>query len=92
VRYEFKPSFDRSIKALLPQQKADTKAACFAFLDLIETRVPLPAGIGLKRLQDEFWEIRHGLHNRILFRWRHDLIEFILAGDHDAVKDFLKNY
>jgi hypothetical protein len=92
VRYEFKPSFDRSIKALLPQQKANTKAACFAFLDLIETQVPLPAGTGLKRLQDDFWEIRHGLHNRILFRWRHDLIEFILAGDHDSIKDFLKNY
>jgi hypothetical protein len=92
VRYEFKPSFDRSIKALLPQQKANTKSACFAFLDLIETPVPLPAGTGLKRLQDDFWEIRHGLHNRILFRWRHDLIEFILAGDHESIKDFLKNY
>jgi len=43
MRYEFKPSFDRSIKGLLPRQKANTKAACFAFLDLIETRVPLPS-------------------------------------------------
>jgi len=92
VRIEFKPSFDRSVKALPPQKKADTKAACYAFFDLIETRAPLPAGIGLKRLRDDFWEIRHGLHNRILFRWRHDIIEFILAGDHDSIKDFLKDY
>jgi len=25
------------------------------------------------------------------FRWRQDLIEFVLAGDHDSIKDFLKN-
>jgi mRNA-degrading endonuclease RelE of RelBE toxin-antitoxin system len=90
VRYEFKPSFDRSLKPLQPKQKADTKAACFNFLDLIEMRVPLPVGIGLKRLQDDFWEIRFGIHYRILFRWKHDLIEFILAGDHDSIKKFLK--
>jgi mRNA-degrading endonuclease RelE of RelBE toxin-antitoxin system len=92
VRYEFKPSFDRSIKALRPGQKAKTKDACIAFIDIIETCVPLPVGIGLKRLQDNFWEIRQGIHYRILFRWSHDLIEFILAGDHDSIKDFLKDY
>jgi mRNA-degrading endonuclease RelE of RelBE toxin-antitoxin system len=90
VRYEFKPSFDRSIKSLLPNQKAETKAICIAFLDLIETQVPLPVGFGLKRLQSDFWEIRHGIRYRILFRWRDDLIEFIFAGDHDSIKDFLK--
>jgi hypothetical protein len=57
----------------------------------MEKRTPLPSGIGLKRLQDDFWEIRQGLHNRILFRWRQDLIEFVLAGNHDSIKDFLKN-
>lgn len=91
MRYEFKPSFDRSIKALPPKQKSDIKAVCFAFLDLIETQMPLPAGIGLKRLRNDFWEIRHGLHNRILFLWSNDLIEFILAGNHDSIKAFLKN-
>jgi len=51
----------------------------------------MPAGIGLKRLQDDFWEIRQGLHIRILFRWRSDLLEFVLAVNHDSIKDFLKN-
>jgi hypothetical protein len=27
---------------------------------------------------------------RILFRWEGDLVEFILAGNHDDVKRFLK--
>jgi len=91
VRFEFKPSFDRSVKALSPQRKAEAKAACYALLDILEKRLPLPVGIGLKRLRDDFWEIRRGLRNRILFRWRTDLIEFVLAGDHDSINVFLKD-
>jgi mRNA-degrading endonuclease RelE of RelBE toxin-antitoxin system len=91
VRYEFKPSFDRSIKSLQPQQKDKLKAVCLAFLDVLDARISMPAGIGLKRLQDDFWEVRQGLRNRILFRWSQDLVEFVLAGDHDSIKDFLKN-
>lgn len=90
MRYEFKSSFDRSIKSINARQKTAVFEACFAFLDLLEAHFPLPAGIGLKRLQDDYWEVRQGLHIRILFRWRQDLIEFVLAGDHDSIKDFLK--
>jgi len=91
VRFEFKTSFDRSIKTLQSGQQDEIKAACLAFLDLLETRTPMPAGIGLKHLRDDFWEVRHGLRNRVLFRWKHDLVEFVLAGDHHSIKDFLKN-
>jgi mRNA-degrading endonuclease RelE of RelBE toxin-antitoxin system len=91
LRFEFKPSFDRSIKSLDPGLKSETKAACLAFLALIEERKPLPSGIGLKRLRGDFWEFRRGIHTRILFRWNEDLVEFILAGDHDSIKNFLKN-
>lgn len=51
----------------------------------------MPAGMGLKRLRDDFWEVRRGLDSGILFRWKDDLIEFVLAGDHDSIRDFLKN-
>ena len=47
--------------------------------------------MGLKRLQDGYWEIRKGLRNRILFLWQKDEIDFILAGDHDSIREFLKN-
>jgi mRNA-degrading endonuclease RelE of RelBE toxin-antitoxin system len=88
MRYEFKPSFERSIKALTTTEKAEIKSACIAFLDL---RTRLPIGIGLKHLDGDYWEIRKGLRYRILFRWRRDSIEFILGGDRDSIKDFLKN-
>jgi len=91
MRYEFKPSFDRSTRALPAEDKEEIKAACLAFLDLLDGRARLPIGVGLKHLRDDYWEIRKGLRYRILFRWRKDTIEFILAGDHDSIKDFLKS-
>lgn len=91
MRYVFTPSFDRSLRGLDARQKEELKTACLAFIDLLEEHTPMPGGIGLKRLQGDFWEVRRDLHNRILFRWKQDLIEFVLAGDHDSIKDFLKN-
>lgn len=91
MRLGFKPSFDKSLKSLPGEQKARLIETCFAFFDLLEARAPLPAGIGLKRLRGDFWEIRHGQQNRILFRWKDELIEFVLAGDHDSIEAFLKN-
>jgi mRNA-degrading endonuclease RelE of RelBE toxin-antitoxin system len=92
LNYEFKPSFDRSIKSLQHKEKADIKAVCLSFLDFLEASAHLPAGIGLKHLRDDYWEIRKDLRCRILFRWQHDVIEFVLAGDHDSIKYFLKDY
>jgi len=66
MRYEFKPCFKRSIKALSKEEKAEIKAACLAFLDLLDLRTRLPIGVGLKRLDDDYWEIRKGLRYRIL--------------------------
>jgi len=91
VKYEFKPSFDRSIKVLSAEEKTEIKEVCLVFLNLLELHARLPSGVGLKHLDDDYWEIRKGLRSRILFRWRKDMIEFVLAGDHDSIKHFLKN-
>ena len=48
-------------------------------------------GIGLSRPRGNYWEIKKGLKVRILFRWERDLVEFILAGDHNDIKRYLKN-
>lgn len=91
MRFTFRPSFDRSIKSLQPGQKEALKKLCLVFIGLLETRAAIPTGLGLKRLRDDYWEVRHGLRNRILFRWEDDVIDFILAGDHDSIREFLKN-
>ena len=49
------------------------------------------ADIGTVGLMGDYWEVRKGIKARILFRWKGDLVEFVLAGNHDDIKRFLKN-
>lgn len=91
MRFEFKPSFDRSIKQLSLPDKVLVKDAAGKLIDVLSKDREIYEGLGLKRLKDSFWEVRQGLKVRILFRWDGDLVEFVLAGNHDAIKRFLKN-
>ena len=91
MRFEFKPSFDRSIKSLTESEKADVKEVASKMIDILSMDRQIHQGIGLKRLRADFWEARKGIKVRILFRWKGDLVEFVLAGNHDDVKRFLKN-
>ena len=91
MRFEFKPSFDRSIKSLPPTERTDVKEAASQLIDVLSKDRQIHQGLGLKRLMGDFWEVRRDIRVRILFRWTGDLIEFVLAGNHDDVKRFLKN-
>ena len=91
MRFEFKPSFDRSIKSLPPSEKADVKETASQLIEVLSKDKQTHQGLGLKRLTRDFWEVRKGIKVRILFRWTGDLIEFVLGGGHDDVKRFLKN-
>lgn len=91
MRFEFKPSFDRSVKGFHGREKEEIKQAALYAIDILSQDREIHKGIGLKRLKGDFWEIRKGIKARILFRWQGDLVEFILAGDHNDIKRFLKN-
>lgn len=91
MRIEFKPSFDRSIKALKSQDKEEIKNIIGGLIDILSMDRPLHEGLGLKRLRGSYWEVRRGIKARILFRWQKDLVEFILAGDHEDIKRFLRS-
>ncbi len=90
MNYEFKTSFDRSVKSLNPETKQEIKELCIALIDILSGEQDLSAGMRLKNLRKNFWEILKGLKLRILFRWRADHLEFILAGTHDEIKRYLK--
>lgn len=90
MRFEFKPSFDKSVKSLPPQTKQEIKELCFFLINILSGERSLSKGIGLKNLRSNFWEIRKGLKLRILFRWDDDFVEFILAGTHDDIKKYLR--
>lgn len=89
MRYEFKPSFERSIKSLATGEKEKIKKVALQTIDILSHKRIVYKGIGLKRLKDNFWEVRKGIKARILFTWQGELVEFILAGDHDDIKRYL---
>lgn len=91
MRYEFKPSFEDSIKNLNPEDKREIIEAAFQVIDILGRERMLHKGIGLKRLKGDYWEIRKGLDARILFRFSGGLVEFVLSGNHDQVKRYLRN-
>ncbi len=91
MRFEFKPSFERSLKGFHAIEKEELKKVAVQAIDILSGDKTVYKGMGLKRLKDHYWEIRKGIKARILFRWQGDLAEFILAGDHDDIKRFLKN-
>ena len=91
MRIDFKPSFDRSLKALHAKEKEEIKKVAKDTVDVLTQDRFISKGIGLKRLRGDYWEVRKGLKVRILFKWKGDLAEFILAGNHDDIKRFLKN-
>jgi mRNA-degrading endonuclease RelE of RelBE toxin-antitoxin system len=92
MKFEFKPSFDRSIKSFPHREKAELKSLAAELVEMLSRGRVVPKGIGLKRLRENFWEARRGLKRRILFRWNGESVEFILAGNHDDVKRFLKEW
>ena len=91
MRFEFKPSFERSIKSLPLSEKIDVKDTALKLIEVLSKDKQIHPGLGLKRLTKDYWEARKGIKARILFRWTGDLVEFVLAGNHDDIKRFLKN-
>lgn len=91
MRFEFKPSFDRCVRKFNGREKEEIKEVALQAIDILSQDRALHKGIGLKRLKGDFWEVRKGLKARVLFRWQGDLVEFILAGNHNDIKRFLKN-
>ena len=91
MRFEFKPSFDRSVKSLHGREREEVKIVAMQAVEMLSQDKVIHKGIGLKRLKGDIWEIRKGIKARILFKWEGDLVEFILVGDHEDIKRYLKN-
>jgi len=90
MRFEFKPSFEHSLKSLSPDNKEEVRKVAFQAIDILSQDRFIHKGIGLKRLKGDYWEVRRGLKTRLIFRWNKDLVEFILAGSHDDIKRYLR--
>jgi hypothetical protein len=90
MRYQYKPSFSKIIGNFSSNRKEKTKEAIRSLVAFFETG-QRTQGLGLKKLKREFWEIRSDLRDRILFRLKDDLVEFVICGNHNEIRRFLKN-
>jgi hypothetical protein len=54
MRFEFKPSFDRSVKSLSPSVKQEIKELCLYLVDVLSGQKNLSGGLGLKNETDNF--------------------------------------
>ncbi|MBM3705653.1 MAG: hypothetical protein FJW66_03910 [Actinobacteria bacterium] len=89
MRYEFKPSFDKTFKKLPSVRKLKVEEALTSLIDFFETGKKTK-GLGLKNLRKEFWEIRSGINDRVIFTLSQGKVSFIITGTHDEIKRFLK--
>jgi len=91
MKYEFKKSFIRSIKTLPDKNKKEIKRIAFQIIDLVSSGKKPSKGHGLTRLRKDYWETRTTIRERILFKLTDDCISFILVGNHNDVKRFLRS-
>ena len=87
---EYKTSFDRTYKRLSNEEKDNVDKAVEILLRALEVG-HFSGGLGLKKLQEDQWEIRVGLALRVCFRMKKNRLEFGLIGTHETIKKFLKN-
>ncbi len=89
MKIEYLSSYDRSFRKAEPEAQQRGIRAIDQLLDYYLTgRRPL--GLGLRRLRGEYWEIRAGLDQRVVFDLRKDRLTFVFFGNHNDVRRFLR--
>jgi hypothetical protein len=89
MQFLFTASFERSLKRLDSPKRNLIIKTINRFIDFYESGQK-PAGLGLKHLKNDYWEIRASIRDRIIFIQHKDSIQFIIAGSHDDIRMFLK--
>ena len=90
MKYEYKPSFDKTFQKLELNRKKKAIQAISLLIDFFEIGKKAK-GLGLKHLRESFWEIRVDIKDRIIFTFEKDIVGFVIVGNHDEIKRFLKN-
>jgi mRNA-degrading endonuclease RelE of RelBE toxin-antitoxin system len=89
MQYNFKSSFDRCFNKLSPQKQKLIQEAIEKLKIFYATR-QMSDGLGLKNMRKNYWEIRASIRDRILFFVQDDIVSFILVGNHDDMRRYLK--
>ncbi len=90
MEYRLNPSFKRTLKKIPSKRKEKVKESIQKLVIFFETGEKTK-GLGLKKLPYRFWEIRTDIRDRILFRVKENRVEFVIVGDHQEIKRYLRN-
>jgi len=90
VQYRRQTSFDRTFRKLTPPDRREVEEVIIRLVHALETG-QRGEGLGLKKLERSFWEIRAGLGIRILFTLEKGTVSFVIVGSHDALRRYLKH-
>jgi hypothetical protein len=91
MKYFTSPLFRRAFKKLDPQRIEEAKRAIADLTEFFNSGIRTE-GLGLKRLRSNIWEIRTSIRDRMLFSFEKDEIFFLIVGNHEEIKRFLKNF
>jgi mRNA-degrading endonuclease YafQ of YafQ-DinJ toxin-antitoxin module len=83
--------FLREFDKLTTAEQEEVIHAMAALIAHLNSRLPLPKGLGIKKLMGQYWEVRAGLQLRIVYEVEASLIRIISVGNHNDVKRFLRN-
>jgi mRNA-degrading endonuclease YafQ of YafQ-DinJ toxin-antitoxin module len=85
--------FNRAVTAALRQKtKSERRAIGFA-IENAQRHFGDPhshRGLGIRKVGDNYYELRVGLDYRLIFINEPDCLMFVAAGSHDQVKRFLR--
>lgn len=91
MKIEFLSHFDRAFKKYSLTIRQNIQKTIESFLVNLE-QGKRPQGLGFRHLKGSIWEIRIGLQYRVLLELGKNRVTFLLVGNHDEVKRFLKRY
>jgi len=89
MKFEFLSSYVRTFKKLPINKQLKAVRAIIVLVDFFKIGQK-PKGLGLKKLRNNYWEIRVDLEYRIIFEIEKNLISFVFVGNHGSIKNFLK--
>ena len=89
MRFAYQPSFLETTRRLSHPQTSKLLKATEKFQVAIESR-QWPQGLGITHLRNEYFEFRVDIHMRVLYRRSDDLIQYVLYGNHDQIRRFLR--
>ena len=89
MRYAYQSAFLAATQHLSRAESAKLLKAIDKFQTAIEAH-QWPQGLGLTHLREDFFEFRVGIHTRVVYRRSGDVVQYVLYGNHDRIRRFLK--